>query len=71
MATEQLTLAMSVAELEKNRNNITAELTNLLKTSLSLIQTTLEAIKHQVELYKARFNEAEDTLTDGHTHTEY
>lgn len=54
--TEQLTLAMLVAELEKNWNNITAELTNLLKTSLSLIQTTLEAIKHQVELYKACFN---------------
>lgn len=64
MANEQLTLAMLVAELEKNRNNITSELTNFLTTSLSPIQTTLEAVKHKVELYEVRFKEAEDTLID-------
>ncbi|CAM4605252.1 unnamed protein product [Leuciscus chuanchicus] len=64
MAAEQLTLAMLVAELEKNRNNITEELTKLIKTSLSPIQNTLEAVKQQVELYEVRFNEAEDVLTD-------
>lgn len=37
MAAKQLTLAMLVAELEKNRNNITEELTKLIKMSLSPI----------------------------------
>lgn len=64
MAAEQLTLAMLVAELEKNRNNITEELTKLIKMSLSPIQNTLEAVKQQVESYEVRFNEAEDVLTD-------
>ena len=64
MAAEPLTLGMLVMELEKNRFNITEELTTLIKTSLSPIQTTLESVKLQVESYETRFNEAEGALSD-------
>ncbi|KAL7385372.1 hypothetical protein ABVT39_020746 [Epinephelus coioides] len=57
---EQLTLAMLVTELEKARSNITETIT----TALLPIQTALEAVKHQVESFEARFTEAEGALSD-------
>ena len=49
-----------VIELEKNRSNIT----EALKTSLLPIQTTLEAVKRQVDAFEARFTKAEGALSD-------
>lgn len=57
---QQLTLATLVTELEKAQSNIT----EALKTLLLPIQTTLEAVKRQVEAFEARFTEAEGALSD-------
>lgn len=56
---QQLTLATLVTELEKARSNIT----EALKASLLLIQTTLEAVKRQVEAFEARFKRREHFQT--------
>ena len=57
---QQLTLATLVTELEKNRRNII----ETLQTALSPIQTTLEAVKRQVDSFEVRFMEAEGALSD-------
>lgn len=57
---QQLTLATLVTELQKSWSNIT----EALKTALLPIQTTLEAVKRQVDSFEVRFTEAEGALSD-------
>lgn len=64
MAAETLTLAKLVAELKKNRANITEGLTNSFKNFLSPIQTTLESVGLKVESYGSRLTDTETVLLD-------
>lgn len=57
---QQLTLATLVIELEKARSDITTAL----QTALLPIQTTLDAVKRQVESFEARFTDTEGVLSD-------
>lgn len=64
MADQALTLDMLIAELGKNRSDITKELTNMIQNSLSPIQTTLEVVQHKVEFYGSRLTDMETALSD-------